>query len=1375
MSLPDKERRRTTVGGHSRMSTAVLRRRMRIRHRLAFLILPVLVLSLAVTWARLWANTHAFQLALGHALERLLPKGAIEYGDIRWSRLGHITLRGVVIRHPTTGKQLVAVKSIEAAVSGNPARILQGRLAITDIVVTEADVLLEFDDEGWLSLLDCFGVERTEEESEGDDLDLELSRIRVVRSKVLLSYPDLEIAANGVELSDGYFALPDGMTMKATASTTGGHVRIGAPGEGALRFDFNSISAKAFEWRRMAFSVGSVSAVVPDGTVELAGSVDLSVEPPSFKAAVQATGKGTMPAISLFTGDAIQGDFDVNADFHGNFETPSGSFRIHSVGTRAGDFKLGKVDILGEASGGELRLREGTAELLGGKVRLSGRVSIPDEEGEVTVGLDSIDIKPILKAAPEAIPWAGGKLTGTVSAKATGFTAKALAADAKVDLKLLRHASVTPVRLPAEVTVAGNVAYKGEVLRTRGLKLTVGPHTVDVVGKVDPAKSTLNVRVDATTGELAHVLAPLLPPNAGFGGRATLGATVAGLFDNPEIRGELSVAGLRALGKLSGERATAKFALVDGRLAVERLRAKTRVGEVDLRGGLVLWDGSVRSPVTDPPFEVAGVIRRVNLGMLAPPEARVKGSLDVEVDMKGTLAAPSGNAKLVSGSIQAYGESIDSITVDVGLTPEAVDVRDVKVQIDAQKSLAAKGRYWFDRRFKGDITAKQVPLKTIRTLAEAGVEIDGTVTIQLNGQGTIDRPRVRGMVMVNDLVLANRRLGNAGLRITTEDEGETIVVRAEKVFEHFSLVAKVGATGKQPEVDIRFHELPIAHFVPELAQFGATAIATGNAHVVFTPELQPVAALSLSELRIEHKGFRISNVDPGRSSPQPVVVGYQDGLVKLARVDLFEGGRPLSLRGSIDPKGPLNVRLAGEVGLSMVPAFAEPVVEAAGVLGVDLHVAGVIDNPVIKGSVIVKQPVGVQLRDLPGREILIQSGLVRIDRDRIFIPASSPFAGRFDEGTISVSGSVGLKDTALWDADIAVRARGVEWRHSPLGLSVTADADVRLEGHSLSDESQRSLVLSGQVDVQEGEVRKSFGITDNLFKPPSASTKDVDDKSILSALSFRELKVVGRDEFFAYIELATMEMQLELAPQLNIEGGIKRVVPQGAIEVLPSSFIKFQGRSFDEVRGAIEFNREGTPVLDLVAVGEVMPLPMEVDDADAAGIPRECINPEEALFVELGIKGPADKLVLEFASQSGLEDRDVIFLLFVGVTPECFNAQAGSGASGGAADVVLANFLEKIQQALQDGIGLTDAFKMLPQTAAKGVSLRLGGSALQGHLKAGVRAQLGADAQAVGAEVEVKITDHLRIETNVERRRNIDDDKIETPVEGKIRYRIPLD
>lgn len=572
-----------------------------------------------------------------------------------------------------------------------------------------------------------------------------------------------------------------------------------------------------------------------------------------------------------------------------------------------------------------------------------------------------------------------------------------------------------------------------------------------VEGTLEALSARLSLTSDAITagGETVRdldlaVTADDLP--AAPSAVVALGATVRGqpvdararvaVVEGDRVR--VSQARLAGLGlTLTGEGATTTDGLVEARLdlSAPSLSGVAALAAPGLSGSA---SGTVRlTPTAQDGQTVALSLegRALSLG----PTGAVE-TLQLDATVRDALQAPSIQGDLRLSGLTAAEQRIDQAVVTVGGVLDALEV------------------------------AVSVTGDDLQLAAEAGVAASGTpARVDLQALQATRAERTLRLTQPARIIAGPERIAVEGLRLTAA--GGQVALDLERA-------------GSRIDLDLDARDLPvdlITLVAPDLALAGTLSATASVSGSLPAPE---------GQLRVRTAGLRV-DLDDFQSVDGldlQADARWSDGVVtttatftapKAGRIDA-RGELPLrldarSLTPILPSPAPIDGRVQGEARLSALDDFlAARGDRAAGLLTIDLTVAGSVQDPDFRGAVTLSDvryqapTLGTRVLDLDARLVGDPEG-VRIETFQAALP---------DGGRLSVDGRVRIGADGI-EPDVTLTARDALVIATDLA-EVTIDADLAFAGNL-----QRRPGVSGRVAVQEAEIR----IPETL--PPNTPQLDV--------------------------------------------------------------------------------------------------------------------------------------------------------------------------------------------------------------------------------------------------------------------------------------------
>lgn len=737
----------------------------------------------------------------------------------------------------------------------------------------------------------------------------------------------------------------------------------------------------------------------------------------------------------------------------------------------------------------------------GGGLRLSARLSEAEPDAatgqtglalRAALGFDRFPTAPYLEALPPAArARARATLDGSLAADLR-FDARGAAGT--LDIPRLRVVPARAPGLPASATLSGALRLTPDSLEASALRVAVPGAQVRARGAIDLARRTAALTARAAIQDLGRALAPFgVPP---LGKSATVGLSIAGPLDNPTVTGTLAATELGlAPGPLLPE-LSARLSLRDGMAALSALGKGLLGGELEIDGSARLFSGSLANLRSAPVIAARVAGRDLELrALLGEALAHGKLSFDARADgpvdrLTGSLSLPEGTELTVLGQRFVLG------TVAIAATPEAVKVEALSLarvgggRLRLTGGLSLRG----ERPMAFHLVVEELPLGGLPGVTSAGVDLDGTVALELRGSGTLLRPRLDGTLHLRGVSAAGIALGDA--RIAFETLADERIAVMGRLFGLAELRAHARPTPAGPEVEA---ELSWSGLAVEdvLARTGPRPTfrsrLTGAARLSLSPGRAPRAEVRLPELYLA--------LDPGalaavvaRDGPRPpplairnegeIVLSWSPDAVVLEPARLVTEGGELQLGGTLRGED-LSAEVLGQLELEFLqPFLGRAVDELGGALVLGLTARGQLPYPGLHGTIAITRPIHLVSRalglpvDVPSGMINVRPGsvhlhnlIVQVDDSSLAVQGSAEHAPDFTltrfaldtEGELSARLLTVLAPGAVTEASGALSLRG-----RLAGSPDAPDFDARV---TAQDVSLRLRDIGRRLSVETAEVK----------------------------------------------------------------------------------------------------------------------------------------------------------------------------------------------------------------------------------------------------------------------------------------------------------------
>ncbi|HLE76808.1 MAG TPA: translocation/assembly module TamB domain-containing protein [bacterium] len=606
----------------------------------------------------------------------------------------------------------------------------------------------------------------------------------------------------------------------------------------------------------------------------------------------------------------------------------------------------------------------------------------------------------------------------------------------------------------------GSIRLTSTGLSSPRLSLVDGQGTYIAAGSINWSRRRLDLAVAAERVPAQRLLEIARAPLS-LVGTVSASVRLTGDLANPQASGTVDLTEGRVEGQ-PVDRARGTFRWTGDQLLIDE--AVAQVGTSVLQGvGSVTRAGRINLGFAAKNFELR------DIGILRSDFVRVSGTVDLTGSIGGTVRAPTVAAALSSTSLTVNGQSFDRATGSARYAAGRLSLRPLFLE-------QGDGRY----RFSGDVTFGTAPTVSIEAAAERGE------LATLLGLAGIRPPfALRGTVDGSFAVTG--RIANPSARLDFH-------LRDGRVGDHVIREAAVDATLANRAIALR--TLTVRPQRGELIGAGTVNLG-GGSDVEFAGRgldldlLRPL-------LRIDRPlagtlDFTVQLSGPINDPQAGVSASVSDGAIGAAAFDrlllqafydrgqfqieqglLQEGPHKARFGGSLpfnparlrfDEDRPMDLQVALDGGdLSVIGLFTDVLERASGPLRGELHLAGTVARPNIRGTVQITGGV-VKLRGIDP-EFTEVTGIVAFSADQATVERLTARAG---DGTLALTGRVGITAFRLDRLDVRLEAAGARLAYRPYVTGIV-DGTVRLEGTA-----QRP-VVTGAVTLSNGDVNVGAGV-----------------------------------------------------------------------------------------------------------------------------------------------------------------------------------------------------------------------------------------------------------------------------------------------------------
>ena len=683
--------------------------------------------------------------------------------------------------------------------------------------------------------------------------------------------------------------------------------------------------------------------------------------------------------------------------------------------------------------------------------------------------------------------------------------------------------------------------------------------------------------------------------------------------------------------------------------AVLNLEGKIAPRKVVSRRGVVsyLWDDGM---ALDAKAQLADA-QVVDVLQIAGQQEKVSltGTVALNGHAVGTLRSLNGAGHLSLANGVAYGEPYESAVADLTVQGKDLEASKGVLRLHGMQIAGNGGYDMGTERLHGHVEGHDILLSKFETVKKTKSDVDGTVNMVADANGTLTQPGLKANVTLNGVTYRGQAIGEAA--VEAHSQGDVVYFTASSTL----VGAKLDASGQtkltgdyqmQAKMTVAGLDIgkPLAMFGPGTMK--AESLINGMATVsgpLKTPKaLSGEAAFSQADVKLQ--GVELKAAEPLR-------VGLHDGVATIEQVHItgqdtdMRASGTAQLFGATDPKGgKLDVNATGSVSMTLLHTFDSDII-STGKVEFTVGAGGHVANPELTGKVQFDK-VNIAMDGVPNG-LSNMNGTLVFNDDRLQVQNLNATTGG---GLLKIGGFIRYKKGLYAD----LTATGDVVRVRLYGLSATANANLKLQG------SPESSLLSGTILITRFGVGAdvdfaAFGSAGGVSPPPdpnSPANKIRLDVHVTSApqLDFQN----------SYAKLAgTVDLQ--------IRGSAAVPSVLGRIEINEGS-ATFAGTKYQLQRGEIYFTNPVRidPIIDLDATAQV-----------------------ENYDITIGLHGTSTNLKPTYRSEPPLSESDVFALLALGRTQEEAQlyqerqVQQGtdpttSALLGGALNATVSNRVEKL-------------------------------------------------------------------------------------------------
>ncbi|HTO88234.1 MAG TPA: translocation/assembly module TamB domain-containing protein [Thermoanaerobaculia bacterium] len=736
------------------------------------------------------------------------------------------------------------------------------------------------------------------------------------------------------------------------------------------------------------------------------------------------------------------------------------------------------------------------------------------------------------------------------------------------------------------------------------------------------------------------------PEPLGLGGSGEVAGHLERSWSNPTATAQITAEDAAYAGVVFGS-ARGTVDMADGAFLFRPLRVYEGDASLSLEGMAAYRTMPGRAPldlsVSTHRFPISRLLRYLDLSF--PIEGRVTGTFPLQ----GSKEALTGGGAAELTEAVLWGQPFARITGRSVLTPGRFTLEEVRAPL-GDGMLGGRGSYAFsEKRFEARLAGDGISLGAIEAVRSQSRELEGKLSFELTGSGTLDRPDLTVTASLAQASFFHHEIPAANepsLSVRIEQgqmEGELSVPSG------FRLAAsgEVFPSGSPLDLSLDVSSLPeLLRYLPmDLPEgYGGSLAVAGKLTLAAGREKLPSGKFQITRAVVDLPG------KPGALSVKDEVgLALEGGRVTLDPFEISGEGTSLSARGSlqISPPGDLDLSVSGPLDPALLAAVM-PELPFTGRFQVALSASGSVSRPALSG------------------ELKLENGRYRLPAVSQFaddIEATVRLAGaaggqvegraRIGGGEVSVAGQFDLDGVSLKSFRLTLQGRRITVRY-PEDVRLQLDADLVASGSAAGN------TVRGEIVLLRGTYSRDFDValTDLLARsrPSGAAAREPwKEKTRL------DIHVASSESLEVRNNLAALTGTVDLVAR----GTLADPMLIGQVVLDEGGRVTFRDVRYDIESGTLTFAsaRGLVPILDVRARAEVRGYDLVVN-----------------------LAGSWPRVETTFSSDPPLSDEQIVNLLLTGSRPsqgptqEVSATLASTAGSivGGAATGVLTRPAQKL-------------------------------------------------------------------------------------------------
>jgi translocation and assembly module TamB len=587
------------------------------------------------------------------------------------------------------------------------------------------------------------------------------------------------------------------------------------------------------------------------------------------------------------------------------------------------------------------------------------------------------------------------------------------------------------------------------------------------------------------------------------------------------------------------------------------------------------------------------------------------GTLDLQLQLAGTLGNPSGTGSLTVNGGAVYGEPYRDLEASLSLANQSLQAtnilyRQVGGQVHGSAQLDLN-----TQQFHFDLTGSGFHLAQVHRLQTPNYPLGGVLDFQSQGSGTLQNPSISANLHLAQLQFADAATGSIDATAQLQNQSLTLDAAAHLNQSLVQLHGQATLSGNDPaHAKLTITNLDLNPLAKTFHISGIASRRPINATATLQGPLTTPQALS-GDILIQPIALSLAKVD--LQSTSSIHAALQNGTLTLDPFHIQGANVDVQAQGSIGLTGnkhPIQWHTRGSINMKVAQTFSDEIT-SSGMVTFNVNAGGSVHHPSLNGKATIKD-VNLASDDYINGLSRI-NGTLNFNEGRVELQNVTAYSGG---GPIQLSGSATY--AAGLYLNIKATAQGVRVRY-PAGVTSMVDAKMQLQG------GIQSLLLSGNVQVTHFAVNSTMDLVSIVNSSSAGPSLPPNPKSLANRVRL-EIHVTSSPS----MDFQNSFAKLAGTVNLHIRGTAAQPSILGQITITEGQ-ATLAGTTYQLQRGVIYFNNpiRIEPTIDLDATTRV-----------------------ENYDITIGLHGTPSKLQPVFRSSPPLSEQDIFSLLALGRTQE---------------------------------------------------------------------------------------------------------------------------